>query len=297
MSDRVLSRLKALALTDEIVVFCAGTNPLSPKTQYLVNWLEVRGAKFLVVDALSDPTLSPLLEAGGTAQCLPIMCTGGRLIGAGAVLRHLAESGQLARLLEKPGAGCLPVIAASTRAAAVLQSALQSATDVIRLKISRDLHHELDVDERRADDIELALGNVTLVLDRDSAALADGLAIDWIERTEGSGFRIDNPNEPRGLREVQCEVLAQRLDSPLPPLLIDARTEAEYLQGRLPNARLLDASLLDALPLLDRRTPLAFYCKNGTRSQRAALHHVELGFLDVVMLVGGLDAWTQCFGH
>jgi rhodanese-related sulfurtransferase/Fe-S cluster assembly iron-binding protein IscA/glutaredoxin-related protein len=297
MSDRVLSRLKALTATDEIVVFCAGCDPLSPKTKYLVDWLEERGAKFLVVDAMSDPVLSPLLEAGRTHQCLPILCADGRLIGAGAVLRHLAESGQLAHLLGKPSASRIPVIAASTRAATVLQSALQTATDVIRLKISRALQHELDVDERRADDVELTLGNVTLVLDRDSAALADGLAIDWIERTEGSGFRIDNPNEPRGLRQVECDVLAQRLDSPLPPLLIDARTEGEYLRERLPNARLLDASLLDALPLLDRRTPLAFYCKNGTRSQRAALHHVELGFLDVVMLAGGLDAWTQCFGH
>jgi rhodanese-related sulfurtransferase/glutaredoxin-related protein len=255
MSDRVLSRLKVLSPSDEIVVFCAGPDPLSPKTKYLVDWLEERGAKFLVVDAMSDPTLSPLLEAGRTQQCLPILCAEGRVIGAGDVLRHLAESGHLARLLEKPSTG------------------------------------------QRADDIELKLGNVSLVLDPNSATHADGLAIDWIERTEGSGFRIDNSTERQSLRQVECEVLAQRLDSLLPPLLIDARTEAEYLQERLPNARLLDANLLDALPLLDRRTPLAFYCKNGTRSQRAALRHVELGFLDVVVLVGGLDAWTRCFGR
>lgn len=113
----------------------------------------------------------------------------------------------------------------------------------------------------------------------------------------GSGSRIDNPNEVPVLRSVDCNILAQWINGPTPPLLIDARTEEEYLEERLPSARLLDASLLDALPLLDRRTPLAFYCKNGTRSQRAARHCAELGFIDTATLIGGMDAWKRHFSQ
>jgi len=45
------------------------------------------------------------------------------------------------------------------------------------------------------------------------------------------------------------------MEGPNPPLVIDARTEQEYNDERISGARLLDASLLDALQLLDRRTP------------------------------------------
>jgi monothiol glutaredoxin len=296
MSDKVLSRLVALAPTNEIAVFCAGSNPLSPETLYLVTWLEQRGAQFSLVDAEGDSGLSPFLLEERHQRKFPILCVRGRVVGVGAVLRPLAESGQLARLIEEPVESRPPVMAASSRAVEMMRKALRTPDDVIRLFVSANLHHELGVDERRPSDVELTLGGVTIVLDRESSSRAEGVAIDWVERSEGSGFRIDNPHEPEGLREVGCEALAQLLDGPQAPLLVDARTEDEFLAGRLQVARLLDNDLLDALPHLDRRTPLAFYCENGRRSRRAAQRHVELGFKVVFVLLGGLQAWQRHFG-
>jgi rhodanese-related sulfurtransferase/Fe-S cluster assembly iron-binding protein IscA len=220
----------------------------------------------------------------------------GHLMGGGRLLKQLADSGQLGRLVEQP-INRLPKIAASSLAIAQLKRALKSPTNVVRLTISDELCHDLCVDEVRPRDIELVIGELTLVLDQSSASRADGVAIDWIERPEGSGFRIDNSNVVAASRSVDCAFLAEWLAGPVPPLLIDARTEEEYLAGRLPEARLLDAELLDALLLLDRRTSLAFYCKNGTRSDRAARHHKELGFVDVATLAGGFDAWKRHFGQ
>jgi rhodanese-related sulfurtransferase/Fe-S cluster assembly iron-binding protein IscA/glutaredoxin-related protein len=295
MRERLTHLLKDRANSHEIAIFSAGSDPLCAETQFLVDWLTEQKAAFSVVDALQDPELSPLLQADCATKLLPILTVNGHLIANGALLKQLAESGQLSQLIQKPAPDQTPAIAVSQLAVARLRSALESPTDVVRLTISSDFCHELGVSEMRPGDIELKLGDVTLVVDPISASRANGLAIDWVQQAESGGFRIDNPNRRSVLRSVKCDDLAQLMGGPNPPFLIDARTEQEYNDARISGAHLLEANLLDALQLLDRQTPLVFYCKNGTRSQRAAQHCSELGYMDVATLVGGMDAWLRHF--
>jgi rhodanese-related sulfurtransferase len=130
-----------------------------------------------------------------------------------------------------------------------------------------------------------------------SAARADRLEVDWQTCGDCDGFIVDNPNQGRTLRRIDCDTLAEWIDGPAPPIVVDVRTEQEYLGERIASARRLDAGLLGAISLLDRRTRLMFYCNNGIRSTRMARHHVGLGFTDVSVLQGGMVAWRDHFGR
>ncbi len=293
MRENVRRLLEKRRNSHEIAVFLADSDPLSDESQFIIDWLTRHNATFSVVDALGDPELSPLLEAECATTVLPILTVSGHLIGNGPLLKQLAESGQLLRFIEKPPLDQTPAIAVSQQAASKLRDELQSPSDVVRLTVSSDFCHELGIGEFRPGDVELKVDDISLVIDPISATRANGVAIDWIELAESSGFRIDNPNHNLVRRGIKCDEFVQLMDGPNPYLLIDARTEQEYNEERIPGARLLDGTLLDALQLLDRRTPLIFYCKNGTRSQRAARHCRELGYTDVATLDGGMDAWKS----
>lgn len=55
----------------------------------------------------------------------------------------------------------------------------------------------LDAADVREEDVSLEAGPVILVLDPESATRLEGATIDFHESLVESGFRIDNPNEPK----------------------------------------------------------------------------------------------------
>ncbi|HMA95209.1 MAG TPA: rhodanese-like domain-containing protein, partial [Polyangiaceae bacterium] len=184
------------------------------------------------------------------------------------------------------GATTTPSVALSQGAAQVLERALAQPDQCIRLVITDEFEHQLSVDTPQPNDTKLMLGRIPLLLDTESLGRADGLAIDWIETSEGRGFRIDNPNRPEPVHQVDRAWLASET-RPLGLFVIDVRTHSEYCNGHFEGARLLDATLIDALEKLDRRTPLLFYCNGGIRSRKAADYYRALGFSEVYCLTQG----------
>jgi rhodanese-related sulfurtransferase len=78
--------------------------------------------------------------------------------------------------------------------------------------------------------------------------------------------------------------------------LIDVRTPAEYAEGHLEGAELIDfyspdfRSRIDALP---RDGIYLLYCRSGNRSGQAVALMLELGFENVAHLSGGIGAWLR----
>ena len=297
MTENAIDLVGATALADGIVVFFAGPDPLTREFRSLIDWLTQRGVKVTAIDAGNDAALAALLENESSRQSFPILFANDRLIGGGLLRSLMADSEQLLQLLARPLSRKPPDIVTSPAAIAKLREALKSTYGVIRLTVSADFQHEISVDEARSSDIETSTDDVTLVLDQLTAARVDGLEIDWIDGPQPGGFRIDNPNAALGLRRIDCDTLAEWMFGTAPPLLIDVRDEREYLEERIAGARLFDDGLLGAISLLDRTTRLVFYCKNGLRSMRVARLYLELGFVDVSTLRGGMDAWKGQFGQ
>lgn len=77
------------------------------------------------------------------------------------------------------------------------------------------------------------------------------------------------------------------------PLLLDVREEWEYrlchLEGSLhiPMAR-----IPERIASLDPERETVLICHHGVRSQRVALYLEQRGFMNLVNLEGGIDAWA-----
>ncbi|MHB1968833.1 MAG: molybdopterin-synthase adenylyltransferase MoeB [Acidimicrobiales bacterium] len=95
------------------------------------------------------------------------------------------------------------------------------------------------------------------------------------------------------IREVEPSAVAADLHH---FALLDVREPDEFLQGAIPGALhvprgQLEFSIEGRLP--DKSVPVAIYCAGGTRSAFAAKTLQDLGYLDVVSVVGGFNRWKD----
>ncbi len=90
----------------------------------------------------------------------------------------------------------------------------------------------------------------------------------------------------------QAEAAIQRAD-----VLLDVREDAEFAAGHLPGAvhasrGMLEFKLSSTPALADRDLKVVLYCKTSGRAALAAAAMHEMGYLDVVSIAGGFDAWV-----
>jgi rhodanese-related sulfurtransferase len=79
-----------------------------------------------------------------------------------------------------------------------------------------------------------------------------------------------------------------------PPVVLDVRERGEFALGQIAGATPLARGLIELrLPRVvpDAGWPLVLYCDDGRRSALAADTVAALGYADVRVLAGGLDAW------
>jgi rhodanese-related sulfurtransferase len=76
--------------------------------------------------------------------------------------------------------------------------------------------------------------------------------------------------------------------------LVDVRTDAEVLRGKIPQGISLPLHLLPLrLHEMDKNAVTVFYCQMGGRSGQAAAFAAANGFAEVYNLQGGITAWAQ----
>lgn len=79
-------------------------------------------------------------------------------------------------------------------------------------------------------------------------------------------------------------------------VLIDVREADEFAAGHLPGAVLMPRGLLEfklssAPNLAARDLKVILYCKTSGRAALAAQSMKEMGYLNVLSIAGGFDAW------
>lgn len=93
----------------------------------------------------------------------------------------------------------------------------------------------------------------------------------------------------RGISSIE---LWELLRTDEPPLLLDVRQPAEFGKTRFRNSRHIPlGSLRGRLHELPEQDPIVLVCSLGLRSYEAALILKNVGFTDVRVLDGGLEAW------
>lgn len=79
-------------------------------------------------------------------------------------------------------------------------------------------------------------------------------------------------------------------------VVLDVRTQAEFVDGHLEGAVLLDyraPDFAEKVAKLDKSKQYLVHCAAGGRSARACTKMESLGFTNLVNLEGGLGAWTD----
>ncbi len=93
---------------------------------------------------------------------------------------------------------------------------------------------------------------------------------------------------------MSVDDLAAKIDAGKAPLIIDVRSEDEFLAGHVPGARLIPhtqmAEYLDGLAGQKDDT-IVLYCRSGKRAGMAAETLEKAGFKGVTVLDGSFQAW------
>ena len=95
------------------------------------------------------------------------------------------------------------------------------------------------------------------------------------------------------IREIDTEAAEARLPD---ATFLDVRELDEFEQGMIPGAVFIPRGHLESKvenKITDRDKPIVVYCAGGTRSAFAAKTLQELGYSDVVSMVGGFGRWKN----
>jgi rhodanese-related sulfurtransferase len=78
-------------------------------------------------------------------------------------------------------------------------------------------------------------------------------------------------------------------------VILDVRTEGEFIEGFIPNAKNIDIykgqGFLDEVEKLDKSKNYYVYCRSGARSAQACALMNQQGFENAYNLMGGIIDW------
>jgi monothiol glutaredoxin len=298
LDPQTRKKIEQLVASDPVVLFMKGNRsfPQCGFSASVVNILNTLIPKYATVNILSDADVRTGMKEFSDWPTFPQLFIRGEFVGGADIVRQMHESGDLEKKLGDLVAPAKTAkVTVAPRAASELAAALKEGGpgDVIHLTITPTWEHQLDIGPREASHVTIESGGVTLQLDRASAGRADGVVVDYIEASDGAGFKIDNPNRPAAVKELAPKELKALLDSGKVTQLYDVRTDKERGIAKIAGAKQLDDAAMASIETLPKDTPLAFHCHHGGRSRGAAEHFLKLGFKNVYNMAGGIDAWSR----
>lgn len=295
--DPVRSKIAEIVQSDTVVLFMKGTRstPRCGFSATVVGILDKYVPEYTTVDVLEDADIREGVKAFSEWPTIPQLYVRGEFVGGCDIVREMDGSGDLFSTLgDAAVAPEPPSITVTPAAAAVFAEAMKEGEpgDVLRISVDASFRHDLALGTREPGDVEVKVGDLVLVVDPGSARRAEGLTIDYVDAPQ-AGFKMDNPNAPKEVRQVPPEQVKEWLDAGEAMELLDVRTEAEAAIAKLEGSKLLDKATFEAVMKLPRDTKLVLYCHHGMRSFQAAEHFARQGFRNVFNVAGGIDAWSS----
>jgi monothiol glutaredoxin len=296
MDAQLRTEIEQLVHSHPVVLFMKGTKnfPQCGFSATVVNILREVGVRDVKdVNILARADLREAMKEYTNWPTFPQLYVKGEFVGGCDIVKEMFATGELYDVLgvDKPEVKPPQVTLTEAAKKAVL-AAREGEGAALRVEISPQFEYALSIDEPTEHDLRVELDGLTLVFDRQSAARADGMRIDFSEE-QGGGFKIENPNEPPRVKQISPSELKALFDKGEPIELFDVRTPEERNIVQLPQAQPFDKAAQEKLAKLDRNTPIYFHCHHGGRSQQAAEHYLRQGFKHVFNVVGGIDAYAR----
>jgi monothiol glutaredoxin len=301
LNTELRARIEQTLAQHKTVLFMKG-NRSQPRCGFsaaVVSILDGHGVDYHEIDVLSDPALRDGIKEFGNWPTIPQLYFQGSLIGGSDIIRQLDESGELLSTLGATAAAVAPPsIKLDAGAVSAIKEAGREAEpgQLLRIELkSGGRNIDMYFDNAKSSDLRVEVGGVTVLFDRASARLANGISIEFVDGPNG-GFKIDNPNLPAKVKPISSQELKEKLDQrtagQLNFRLYDVRTDGERAVAAIAGAVAFDDKARAELDQLAKDTMLVFHCHHGMRSQAAAEQVVGKGFRNVYNLRGGIDAWS-----
>jgi monothiol glutaredoxin len=295
MEPQLKQEIDDLLQNNQVVLFMKGSKnfPQCGFSATVVGILKEAGVReFKDINILQRHDLRDGMKEFASWPTFPQLYVKGEFVGGCDIVKELFASGEIFDVLgTKAPEVKQPTLSITDSARRAITAASEGESGFLRIEISPQFEYALSIDEAKPTDFKLDLGGISVLLDRQSASRADGLKVDFSEQGEG-GFRIENPNEPPKVHQIDVKQLKGLLDQGALELF-DVRTPDERAKAKIEGAQHFDQAAQEKLTKLDKDTPLFFHCHHGGRSQQAAEHYLRQGFKQVYNVVGGIDAWSQ----
>ncbi len=298
MNDALRSQIDDLVTKNKVVLFMKGSRnfPQCGFSATVVQILSGYGTKFETVNVLSSPEMRDGIKEYSSWPTIPQLYVDGKFVGGCDIVRELESSGELAKLL---GAERAPQQTASeppkvslTKGAreAILAAQKEADGDPLRVTIGPRHEYDLYFDAKQAGDVVALADGVTVLFDRESAARAGELTIEYVD---GQGFRIESSKAPPRVRPMSARELRDLLAAKAKVMLLDVRPDGERALASIPGHAPLSPNVLEDLADLEEGTKVVVYCHHGHRSAGVAQQLVTRGVKDVYNLDGGVDAYAD----
>jgi monothiol glutaredoxin len=295
MEQQLRSQIEGQIKKSKVVLFMKGNKhfPQCGFSAQVVQILKDVGADFDAVNVLQDAALREGIKEFSDWPTIPQLYVDGEFVGGCDIVKDLYAQGELQKMLGVKDESTPPAIELTAGAAKALKDAHEGGDDVLRLDVDAKFKYDLYFGPKKPGDFEVKSGDVSVFVDRASAKRANGIKIDFVETKDGAAFKIDNPNEPPGVKQLRPEEMKAWRDKGEQFSLFDVRTDAEIKTASVSFAKPLDGEGMKALEALDKNAKVVFMCHHGHRSRAAAERFLQQGFKNVFNLEGGIDAWSQ----
>jgi monothiol glutaredoxin len=295
MNEQTRAQIEAQVKKSKVVLFMKGNKhfPQCGFSAQVVQILKDVGADFDAVNVLQDPALREGIKEFSEWPTIPQLYVDGEFVGGCDIVKDLYAQGELQKMLGVKDESTPPAIELTPGAGKAIMAAHEGGDDVLRLEVDAKFKYDLYFGPKKPGDFEVKSGDVAIFIDRASAKRANGIKIDFVETKDGAAFKIDNPNEPPGVKQVRPEELKAWQEKGEAISVFDVRTDAEIKSASLSFAKPLDEAGMKTLAALDRNTKIVFVCHHGMRSRAAAERFLQEGYKHVYNLEGGIDAWSQ----
>ncbi len=97
------------------------------------------------------------------------------------------------------------------------------------------------------------------------------------------------------MKNLTQEQWSNEVDQDKNAVVLDVRTEEEFIEGYIPNAKNIDIykgqGFLDEVEQLDKSKNYYVYCRSGARSAQACALMNQQGIENAYNLMGGITEW------
>lgn len=298
LDDATRERISSLIKSNDVVLFMKG-NRAAPQCGFSATVVKILDGfipAYETFDVLSDASVRDGIKEFSTWPTIPQLYIKGEFIGGCDIIQEIQGTGELAEKLGIDFADAQPPTIEITDAAA---EALRRATadappdQALHLGVDARFKSSLFVALQAEGEIAVTANDITVCMDRMSASRAVEARIDVADTPNGPSFQVHLPRAPELVRQITVQELQTMIGAGERFEFIDVRTPEERATASIPGTTLINEDVARRLESLPRETVLVFHCHHGGRSQAAAEHFADLGFVNVLNVAGGIDAWSR----